>query len=59
MCSPLACPVVQPAGPPFCAAPQATKNSWFSFGNTALQPAGPPFSVIQGLWLGFGVTVRA
>jgi len=36
MCSPLARPVVHPAGPPFCAARQTLKNSCFSFGNTAL-----------------------
>jgi len=41
MCSPLARPVVQPAGPPFCAARQPAENSCFSFGNTALQPARP------------------
>jgi len=39
LCSPLACRVVQPAGPPFCAAHQSAENSWLSFGNTALQPA--------------------
>jgi len=52
MCSPLGCPVVQPAGPPFCAARQPTENSYFSFGNMALQPAwpaGPPFSVIPSV----------
>ena len=32
LCSPLACPVVQPAGLPFCAACQPAENS---FGNTA------------------------
>jgi len=50
MCSPLARPVVKPAGPPFCAGRQPAENSCFSFGNTALQPArpaGPPFSVIH------------
>jgi len=50
MCSPLAHPLVQPAGPPCCAARQPAENSCFSFGNTALQPArpaGPTFSVIQ------------
>jgi len=47
MCSPLAHPVVQPAGPPFCAARQPAKNSCFLFGNTAPQPAGPRFSVIR------------
>jgi len=47
MCSPLAHPVAQPAGPPFCAAGrQPAEYSCFSFGNTALQSAGPPFSVI-------------
>jgi len=48
MCSPVASPVVQPAGP-LCAARQPADISCFSFGNTALQPArpaGPPFSVI-------------
>jgi len=50
MYSPLACLIVQPAGPPFCAARQPAENSRFSFGNTALQPAqtvDPPFSVIH------------
>jgi len=37
ICSPLAHPVVQPAGPPFCAARQSAENSCFSFGNTALR----------------------
>jgi len=37
MCSPLARPVVQPAGSPFCAACQPLENSCFSFGNTALR----------------------
>jgi len=48
MCSPLASPVVQPAGQPFCEARQPAENPCFSFGNMALQPAGPPlaFSVI-------------
>jgi len=41
MCSPLAHHVVQPAGPPFCAARQPAENSCFSFGNSALQPARP------------------
>ena len=36
MRSPLARPVVQPAGPPFCAARQPAENSCFLFGNTAL-----------------------
>jgi len=47
ICSPLARPVVQPAGPPFCAARQSAENSCFSFGNMALQPASPPFTVIH------------
>jgi len=46
LCSPLAHPVVQPAGPSFCAARQPAENSSLSFSNTPLQPAGPPFSVI-------------
>ena len=37
MCSPLAHPVVQPAGPLFCAARQPADISCFSFGNTALR----------------------
>jgi len=41
MCSPLAHPVVHPAGPPFCAARQPAENSCFSFGNKALQPTQP------------------
>ena len=51
MCSPLACRVVQPAGP-FCAARHPAENSCFSFGNMTLQPArpaGPPFTVIPNL----------
>jgi len=47
MCSPLARPVVQPAGPS-CATRLPLENSCFSIGNMALQPAGPPFSVIPG-----------
>jgi len=39
MCSPLARPIVQPAGTPFSAARQPVENSCFSFGNTALQPS--------------------
>jgi len=46
MCRTLACPVVQPASPPFCAARQPVENSCVSFGNMALQPTGPLFSVI-------------
>jgi len=42
MCNPPASPVVQTAGPLFCAARQPVDNSCFSFGNTALQPARPP-----------------
>jgi len=42
MCSPLACPVVQLAGPPFCAAHQPAENSCISFSNTAFQPARRP-----------------
>ena len=38
-CWPLACPVVLPASPPFCAARQPAENSCFSFDNTALQPS--------------------
>jgi len=41
MCSSLARPVLQPAGPAFCAACQPVENSCYSFGNTALQPARP------------------
>jgi len=38
MCSPLARPVVQPAGPS-CAARLPPENSCFTIGNTALQPS--------------------
>jgi len=39
MCSPLACPVAQPAGPPFCAAPQTTARGKFMF---FIWQHGPP-----------------
>ena len=39
MCSPLARPVLQPAGPPLCAACQPVENSCFSFSNAACWPS--------------------
>ena len=45
--SPLARPVVQPAGPPFCAAGSPRKIQVFHLATRPSSPPGPPFSVIQ------------